>query len=577
MRSKLQRLRSVAAALLLLACAAQVAIAATNHSPSISGTPSTTAQVGSTYSFTPTATDADGDTLAFYISNKPAWASFNTSNGTLSGAPPQSGSYSGISIGVTDGTAHTYLPVFTITVSTSSSPNNAPTISGTPSTNARTGSAYTFTPTASDADGDPLTFSVRNKPAWASFNSSTGTLGGTPTQTGTYANITISVSDGKTSRSLPSFTITVSSSSSNRSPSISGTPSKTAQVGSAYSFTPTATDPDGDTLSFYISNKPGWAGFSTTTGTLSGTPTQTGTYSNISIGVTDGKAHTYLPVFTIAVSTASSNNAPTISGTPSTTVQAGSAYAFTPSSSDADGDPLSFSVSNKPAWATFSTSTGALSGTPNAQQAGTYTNIVISVSDGKASRSLAAFAITVNTTSSNNPPVISGNPPTSVQAGSAYSFTPSASDADGDTLAFSITNKPAWAAFGTATGSLSGTPSTAQSGSYPNISIRVSDGKTSTALPTFGITVTQVGAGSVLLSWSAPPANIDGSPLNLGGYKIYHGTSASSLTDVRTSAGTATTFQFGSLSSGTHYFAVSAYSAAGAESDKSAVVSKAVP
>ena len=76
-------------------------------------------------------------------------------------------------------------------------------------------------------------------------------------------------------------------------------------------------------------------------------------------------------------------------------MNAGSAYTFRPTASDADGDTLTFAIANRPAWATFNTATGQLSGTPTSASAGTYSNIVISVSDGKASAALAAFAITV--------------------------------------------------------------------------------------------------------------------------------------------------------------------------------------
>src|SRR5688572_12746148 len=78
--------------------------------------------------------------------------------------------------------------------------NQPPTISGTPAAQAMQGQQYTFTPTASDPNGDPLTFTIQNTPAWATFNGSTGQLSGTPTsaQVGLYSNIRISVSDGTT-------------------------------------------------------------------------------------------------------------------------------------------------------------------------------------------------------------------------------------------------------------------------------------------------------------------------------------------------------------------------------------------
>jgi len=88
--------------------------------------------------------------------------------------------------------------------------------------------------------------------------------------------------------------------------------------------------------------------------------------------------------------------APTISGTPATQVNEGQAYSFTPTASGPAGLTLTFSVQNLPSWAAFSTSTGAVSGTPSSSNVGTFANIVITVSDGQASAALPAFSIQVN-------------------------------------------------------------------------------------------------------------------------------------------------------------------------------------
>ena len=91
-----------------------------------------------------------------------------------------------------------------------------------------------------------------------------------------------------------------------------------------------------------------------------------------------------------------------------------------------------FGIEAKPAWAMFNTTTGQMSGTPAAADAGTYRGIVVWVSDGKSQALLPAFDLTVvGSTSVNRAPTKSGTPPASVTAGNAYTFTPSASDADG--------------------------------------------------------------------------------------------------------------------------------------------------
>jgi hypothetical protein len=471
-----------------------------------------------------------------------------------------------------------------------STPNVVPTLTGTPATTVTAGTTYLFQPQAADADGDALTFSATGLPGWASINSQTGALAGTPTESdvGTTAEVILSVSDGEASISLPAFRIAITSAvappvtpppATNRAPLISGTPATSVTATQAFSFTPTASDPDGQTLTFSVSNLPAWATFSTTTGRVSGTPsaTQVRTYSNIVITVSDGTLSASLPAFFVTVN-ASANRAPTISGSASTSVSAGTAYSFRPTGSDPDGQTLTYSILNKPSWASFSSNSGRLSGTPTSSNLGTTSGIVITVSDGALTASLAAFSITVSATS-NTAPVISGTPATNVSAGSIYSFAPVASDADGNTLAFSIVGKPSWATFSTSSGSLTGTPGNAQVGSYSGIVISASDGSTSTSLPAFTITVTAPATGAATLSWSVPTLNTDGSSLtDLAGFRVYHGTSANSLTDVADVPGaSASGYTWTQLASGTHYFAVAAYSSSEGESAMSSIGSKTIP
>lgn len=80
------------------------------------------------------------------------------------------------------------------------------------------------------------------------------------------------------------------------------------------------------------------------------------------------------------------NRAPTISVSTSFEVLVGRALTITPSASDPDGDALTYSISNKPAWMSFSAQTGVLTGTPSAGDVGVYSP-VITVSDGEAQAS----------------------------------------------------------------------------------------------------------------------------------------------------------------------------------------------
>lgn len=207
---------------------------------------------------------------------------------------------------------------------------------------------------------------------------------------------------------------------------ISGSPASTAAVGQSYSFTPTASGPLRRELTFTISGRPSWASFDATTGTLSGTPTSSdvGTSANIVISVRDRLSTASLTPFAITVSGGSTttsspppNTPPTISGAPATSATAGAAYRFTPTAADTDGDPLSFSIQNQPAWASFSPATGTLSGKPTAANFGSYSNIVISVSDGVTSASLAPFSIAVSSPSGSA--TVSWTAPTTYTDGTA--------------------------------------------------------------------------------------------------------------------------------------------------------------
>ena len=185
------------------------------------------------------------------------------------------------------------------------------------------------------------------------------------------------------------------------------------------------------------------------------------------------------------------------------------------------------------------------------------------------------------TTTTNAAPTISGSPTDTVAAGSTYSFRPAASDSDGDTLTFSVANKPAWASFNTSTGRLSGTPGSGQVGTYSGITIAVSDGKATASLPAFAVTVDSAPAtGSVSLSWVAPTSRIDGSALSLSeiaGFRIYHGTTSGDLKLLHDlNDGSATSYTVTGLEPASHYFAVTDYDYDGNESAHSPILSKTV-
>ena len=181
-------------------------------------------------------------------------------------------------------------------------------------------------------------------------------------------------------------------------------------------------------------------------------------------------------------------------------------------------------------------------------------------------------------TTANRPPSISGSPIGSIVTGEFYDFTPKASDPEGQSLTFTIAHKPGWVAFSTTTGRLHGTPGTGDIGVYSNIAISVSDGRTTTALPSFDLVVDQQGNRSVTLSWMPPTENTDGTVLtDLAGYRIYYGRNAGTLnqTIVLDNPGL-TRHVVEGLSPAKWYFAMTSVNHDGIESKRSAIIGKTV-
>jgi hypothetical protein len=177
-----------------------------------------------------------------------------------------------------------------------------------------------------------------------------------------------------------------------------------------------------------------------------------------------------------------------------------------------------------------------------------------------------------------DPLSISGNPATSVGAGAAYSFQPTASAksaSPANPLSFTVENKPIWATFNAATGELAGTPSTADVGTFANIVIGVTDGTASAALPAFSIDVTQGASGNATLSWMPPTQNADGSALtNLAGYRIHYGTNSAALSQtVDINNPGLTRYVVENLSPATWHFAMQAFNSKGEDSALIGVVS----
>jgi len=375
-----------------------------NDAPTINNIPAHGTEAVA-YSWFPVSNDVDNDnsSLTFSAVNLPSWATIDVATGEISGTPSiyDAGNTSGIKVSISDGqlvTTYTYniaignvnqIPVYDdITIELDENTNAVSVI---------------LTHAAIDLDDEPLTYTItagNTDNIFAIDNNgiiSVISSGALDYETLAVYTLTVNVADADGAND--SAQIIINLTNINEAPIISNLPQITVAEGNTYSYTPGVVDPDiGDVQQFTITGQPSWTDFDTTTGTLSGVPSNddVGTSETIVISVQDrASLSDAISGFTITVTNV--NQAPVISGAPAITVLEDAIYRFEPQASDPDtGDSITFNITNKPTWATFNPLTGELSGTPINSDVGQTNAIIISVTDNaNITTSLAAFNLTV--------------------------------------------------------------------------------------------------------------------------------------------------------------------------------------
>jgi hypothetical protein len=279
----------------------------------------------------------------------------------------------------------------------------------------------------------------------------------------------------------------------NSPPVLAAIGDRTVAEGATLSFTATASDADIDPLTFGGSNLPAGAGI-TAGGLFTWTPgyAAAGTYPGVIISVSDGRGGSDSETITITVTDV--NGPPVLDPIGNRSVSEGATLSFTATATDPDSDPLTFGGSNLPAGAGI-TAGGLFTWTPGTGTAGTYPNVVVSVSDGRGGTDSETITITVNPP--NRDPVLNPIGNKTVAEGAILTFIATASDADSDPLTFSGSNLPAGAGVAP-NGQFTWSPGYAAAGTYAGVVIGVADGKGGTDSETITITVTDVNRPPVL-------------------------------------------------------------------------------
>ncbi len=428
----------------------------------LSSTASATTQVGQSYSQTNVAS---GGTMPYTYSVSagalPAGATLNTSTGTVSGTPTTAGAFS-YTIKATDSVTPT---AQTATQVTSGAIAATLTLTATASSTTQVGQAYSQSNAASGGTA-PYTYSVSAGavPAGVTLNASTGAVSGTPTAAGAFSYAIKATDSGSPAQTA---TQTVSGTIAPATLTLTSTASATTQVGQSYSQSNVGsggTTPY--TYSVFAGLLPAGTTLNASTGTVSGTPTAAGAFS-YSIKATDNgspaQTATQVVSGTIAPATL------TLAATASSATKVGQAYSQTNAASGGTA-PYTYSVSAGavPAGVTLNAATGAVSGTPTAAGAFSYTiKVTDSGSPAQTATQVVSGAIAPATLT------LAATASATAQVGQSYSQSNVASGGTTPyTYAVSVGELPAGATLNASTGTVSGTPTAAGAFSY---TIKVTD------------------------------------------------------------------------------------------------------
>ena len=561
-----------------------------NQPPNVTQVQDQTINEGDTLSIPVSATDSDGNIVAFNINNLPSFGSF-TPNGSTAGTIQlipgftDNGIYT-IQISATDNE----VPSKTTNVNFDLTVNNfnpAPAIAAIANQSTAENSVLNVVISATDRNNNQIIFSKgSNFPSFGSITDNgngTGQITFTPGfgDEGLFQNIQlIALDNGAPQPAADTASFNLAVGNVNRSPELADIPAKTMKEDEVLNFQITATDPDGDNITLTAgSNLPAFGNFSDNgNGTADITFTtgfqHQGIYPNIKIFSQDDGSPSLLDSTTFTLTVKDSNRVPILTAIPNQAMSEGDTLAVNLTGSDADGDTLTFTISNLPGFGKFqktSELTGVLTFTPAFFNAGPYIDITVIVSDGVTADTVS-FDLTVNNV--NRAPQITQISAQTMAQGEILNINVSISDPDGNTYDLLAQGIPGFGSFVANSDSSQGTfsfaPTLADTGVYGNIKLKAFDHGTPprTGISRFALTVT-IGLPAIPANLSALATsdtsillNWDNNATTASGYKVERRLHNGSFAEIATLGGN-TYEDIGLLSDTTYTYRVRAFNSDG--------------
>ena len=413
-----------------------------NDAPIITSAPRTRTRMELPYVYLVQAHDPNGDRLTFAASGTLADGSAITGiacdpeTGLVQWTPTaaEQGTAS-VTVTVSDGRGGVASQTYALDVITLAE-NSAPKIISTPARTGIVGKTWRYQAEAIDPDGDLVYWSLKDAPDGASINPATGEIVWVPTYKQLAGNlVTVVCTDLYGASTEQTFTVTIRG--VNRPPVILSAPNAKAATEMKYVYALRANDPDGDTLTYSLTEgaAPNGMTIDPQLGLITWTPTADDAgLQTVSVRVDDGNGGVDTQIYTINVIDSALNEPPVIVSSPKTATSVGAQYDYRVIAKDPEGDAITYSYEEGPDDATFDATTGQFSWSPSESDIG-EARVVFAAIDSYGKRGVQSYTLTVGR---NQAPTITSTPGEYATPMALYSYDVQATDPEGDAIRYAL-------------------------------------------------------------------------------------------------------------------------------------------